>query len=70
MANQFLAAVLSFFIPGLGQFYAGHLMRGILVFILAVILYAITAFTFFVGLVAFIFVVWNIIDAYQLAGRS
>lgn len=37
MANKYLATVMSFFIPGLGQAYAGNLKKGIAYFIVAVI---------------------------------
>ena len=36
MANKYLAAVLYFFIPGLGQAYAGNIKKGIAYFIVAV----------------------------------
>ena len=35
MANKYLAVILSFFIPGLGQAYAGNVKKGILYFIVA-----------------------------------
>lgn len=38
MASPILAAILSFFIPGLGQFYAGDLTKGILFFVGGIVL--------------------------------
>lgn len=35
MANKYLAAILSFFIPGLGQAYAGEIKKGIVYLIIA-----------------------------------
>lgn len=35
MANKYLAAILSFFIPGLGQAYAGNVKKGIAYFLVA-----------------------------------
>ena len=35
MANKDLAAILSFFIPGLGQAYAGNVKKGIAYFLVA-----------------------------------
>lgn len=35
MANKYLAAILSFFIPGLGQAYAGNIKKGIVYFLVA-----------------------------------
>ena len=70
MANQLLAVVLSFFIPGLGQFYAGHFLRGLLVFISTLVLAGISFMTVIVGIISLIFWIWNMFDAYQLAGRN
>jgi len=70
MANQLLAAIFSFFIPGLGQFYAGSFLRGVLIFISACILGIISLFTIIFWLVYIIFFIWNVVDAVQLAGRK
>lgn len=35
MANKYLAAILSFFIPGVGQAYAGDIKKGIIYFLVA-----------------------------------
>jgi len=69
MASQILAAILSFFIPGLGQFYAGSFLRGLFIFIAACVLVVVSAATIILGIVAFIFWIWNIVDAVQLAGK-
>jgi len=65
MASPLIAAILSFLIPGLGQFYAGHLLRGIGLFILAVI---VAIFTAFVG--GLVIAVVAAIDAYFLAAKT
>jgi len=81
MASQILAAIFSFFIPGLGQFYAGSFLRGLLVFLFSIILSSvIVSLSLFLlitiiapiilGLFTLVFWIWNIIDAYQLAGRN
>jgi TM2 domain. len=70
MANQLLAAIFSFFIPGLGQFYAGSFLRGVLVFISALILGFISLVTIIFWIVYIIFFIWNIVDAVQLAGKK
>ena len=44
--NGILAAILSFFIPGLGQALSGELQKGIVLFILAVIMLLIANFVF------------------------
>ena len=67
MANSLLAAILSFFIPGLGQFYCGHFLRGLFVFIMFSIL------AFFLGwtlIIPFLFWIWNLYDAITLADRK
>ena len=46
MVNAILAAVLSFFIPGLGQAVAGDIKKGIIFFVIAIILAAIVSFVF------------------------
>ncbi|MCL2141816.1 MAG: hypothetical protein FWH46_02905 [Methanimicrococcus sp.] len=69
MASPLLAAIFSFFIPGLGQFYAGHFFRGVLVFIGAAILGALSLATIILAIVGFIYWIWNIVDAYQLATK-
>jgi len=65
MASPILAAILSFLIPGVGQFYAGHMFRGIGVFILAAI---VAIFSLFSG--SLIIAVVAAIDAYSLASKS
>lgn len=46
MANKYLAAILSFFIPGLGQAYAGNIKKGIAYFLVAFVALGITATVF------------------------
>lgn len=45
MANPILAAVLSFFIPGLDQIYAGDVKNGIIYVLITVIMWIICFFT-------------------------
>lgn len=56
-----LAAVLSFFIPGLGQVYCGRLGRGALFFLGSFLLVPIV--------IGFGIWIWNIVDAHSLAQR-
>jgi len=81
MASSILAAILSFFIPGLGQFYSGHFLRGVLIFIISLLLGAASAglgailmitlvVPIVLALIALVFWIWNIIDAWQLASRT
>ncbi|MBM7837374.1 TM2 domain-containing membrane protein YozV [Alkalihalobacillus xiaoxiensis] len=68
MKNSGVAAVLSFFISGLGQIYNGQIAKGI-VFIIA---YAISYLLMFV-LIGFITTpiiwIWGMVDAYKTAER-
>ncbi len=65
MASPLLAAIFSVIIPGLGQFYAGHMLRGIGIFILAVFVGIIT------GLIGSpLIAIVAAIDAYYLASKA
>ena len=60
MANAILAAILSFLIPGLGQAYAGDIKKGVIFFVVAIV----------IGLMATMifrhWIVWIIDIAYAL----
>lgn len=67
MANAILAAVLSFFIPGLGQAYAGDIKKGVIFFIIAVILAVASFFTgFLLSILSLIFAIYAAYDAYKM----
>ena len=71
MANEILAAILSFIIPGLGQVYAGDIRKGI-IFIVIFFIFTILAYLVFnwVSIVATLFLIYSIyaaFDAYVLA---
>ncbi len=66
--SEGISAILSFFIPGLGQIYNGQIGKGIVMIIVGVIL----AFTMviLIGFILYpIFWIWNIYDAYSIAKR-
>lgn len=70
MANGILAAILSFFIPGLGQAYAGDIKKGIIFFVVAfiIILLAMLVFkTWIIYILSFIISIYAAYDAYQMA---
>lgn len=68
MANPILAAILSFFIPGLGQAYAGDIKKGIIFFIIAIIIAIIVIFTVgLLGIISLIYSIYAAYDAYKLA---
>lgn len=70
MANSIVAAILSFFIPGLGQFYCGSLMKGILMFVLGIILAIIISMIFrgdIYYIVNLLYSIYAAYDAYNMA---
>jgi TM2 domain-containing membrane protein YozV len=61
-----LAAVLSFFISGLGQIYNGRILKGLVIIVVQIINGALT--TILIGWIPLAIVwVWAIIDAYREA---
>ena len=69
MANDILAAILSFFIPGLGQALSGEVQKGIVLFILAVIMLLIANFVFrhwIVTIIDLLISLYAAYDAYQI----
>lgn len=69
MANGILAAILSFIIPGLGQAYAGDIKKGVIFFIIAVVIGLIATFVFrawIVYLIDVIYALYAAYDAYQM----
>ena len=70
MANAILAAILSFIIPGLGQAYAGDLKKGVIFFVVAIIIWAIASLIFrhwVVWLIDILYCIFAAYDAYQMA---
>ena len=71
MVNAILAAILSFIIPGLGQAIAGDIKKGIIFFIIALVLGTIVIYVlkgatwgYIIDLIYSIYVAY---DAYQMA---
>ena len=69
MASPLIAIILSFFIPGLGQFYTGQLLKAVLLFIAAVIFGGLS--TILIG-IPFYIIIWlySMYDAYTAAKKS
>ena len=68
MKNPGVAAVLSFFVTGLGQIYNGQIVKGVLF----IIIQAINALLMYVliGFITFpIFWIWGMVDAYRTAEK-
>lgn len=60
-----IAAICSFFIPGLGQLVQGRIVPAILFFVVCIVSYSLTAtvILFFMWLVGALFHLWAIVDA-------
>jgi TM2 domain-containing membrane protein YozV len=68
MKSAGLAAILSFFISGLGQIYNGQILKGLVIIVVQIINGALT--TILIGWIPLAIVwVWAIIDAYREAER-
>jgi TM2 domain-containing membrane protein YozV len=67
-----IAAICSFFIPGLGQLVQGRVMKALMFFIVTAVCYALTAtvILFFMWIVAAIFHLWAIVDAATYKGSN
>lgn len=69
MKSSGLAAVLSFFISGLGQIYNGQILKGLLIILVQAINLGLLSGILIGFVFAFIVWVWAIYDAYQEAER-
>ena len=68
MKSAGLAAVLSFFVSGLGQIYNGQIGKGLVILVVQAI--NIALMDILIGFVTFAIVwVWAIYDAYRVADR-
>ena len=64
--NSGIAAVLSFFWPGLGQIYNGEIGKGILLFLLTIV-FAVLSFLLIGIPLLLVLWVWSMYDAYNVA---
>ncbi|WP_459538336.1 hypothetical protein [Methanobrevibacter sp.] len=70
MVNAILAGILSFLIPGLGQAVAGDIKKGIIFFVIAVIIAIFASFIFrhwIVLIIDLLYALYAAYDAYQMA---
>lgn len=61
-SNPVLATILSLFIPGVGQLINSDMKKGVVMFVLAVVLFVPT-----VGVGSFAVSIWSAVDAYRVA---
>ncbi len=67
--NSIIAAILSLIIPGLGQVISGEVQRGIVLFVVALIMGLIASFIFkswVVNIINVLIAIYAAYDAYQL----
>ncbi|MCK9152006.1 hypothetical protein [Methanobacterium alcaliphilum] len=70
MVNPILAAIASLIIPGLGQLLAGDAKKGVIFFVIAVILGSLNVFVSpFIGIISLVFAIYAAYDAYQMASE-
>ena len=71
MVNAIVAAILSFIIPGLGQALAGDIKKGIIFFVILLVLGMITVYVLkgasWVYIINFIYRIYAAYDAYQMS---
>ncbi len=71
MANAILAAILSFIIPGLGQAYAGDIKKGVIFFVIALVIGIIIVYVLgaasWAYIISLIYSIYAAYDAYQMA---
>ena len=70
MVNAIIAAILSFLIPGLGQAIAGDIKKGIIFFVVAIVIAAIATLIFrhwIVYIIDILYALYAAYDAYQMA---
>lgn len=67
--NAIIAAILSLIIPGLGQAISGDIKKGIIFFVIAIVLAAIVSLIFknwLASIINFIYAIYAAYDAYQM----
>ena len=72
MIKAIICAILSFLIPGLGQAIAGDLKKGIILFVLALIMGFLAAIVFkqwLVGIINLLISIYAAYDAYVMASE-
>lgn len=70
MVNAILAGILSLLIPGLGQILAGETKKGIIMFIIAIVLGILSGMIIFLSIIYLIYAIYAAYDAYKLANES
>lgn len=60
-----IPALISFFIPGLGQLIKGHIFSALFFFVVCGVTAFLFAWTIIFSFIPFIFWVWNVYNAYN-----
>ena len=70
MANAILAAILSFLIPGLGQAYAGDIKKGVIFFVIALVIGLIIVYVLgsasWAYIISILYSIYAAYDAYKM----
>ena len=70
MANPIIAAILSFIVPGLGQALSGEISKGIMYFIIAILLGIFVGFivkNWLASIINFLYSLYVAYNAYQIS---
>ena len=70
MVNAILAGILSFLIPGLGQAIAGDIKKGVIFFVIAIVIGLFASLIFrhwIVWIIDILYALYAAYDAYQMA---
>ena len=70
MINPIIAAIISFFLPGIGEAIQGEQQKGGMMFLIAVIIWCLIAlFGNFIYGIAFIYSLYAAYDTYRASGK-
>lgn len=67
MVSPIIAAIISLFFPGIGQIIQGETQKGIIMFVIAIVLGLLSTYVFgLIGIVSFIYAIYAAYDAYKM----
>lgn len=67
MVSPIIAAVISFLLPGIGQVVQGETKKGLIMFVIAIILSALSLYVLALFyIISFIYVIYAAYDAYKM----
>lgn len=66
MVSPIVAAIISLFLPGIGQVVQGETQKGIIMFVIALVLAVLTSMVPMVSFISLIFAIYAAYDAYKM----